>query len=198
MARSATRSNQKPDTLMQGRSKADRAMKTSCDARPGPYIASPSLRPRHVQLSPTPEKLRHRSEPTLRANCRHRSVLKGVRSSLGGGGGYEAALPAALPRQRTLQAEGLMVMLKRQTTNPSSTVSAAPGRRSERGRHVDFYDSKVLDCLTTSGAPSARGESLPRSRRSDRGSVVGRGSQQAGRPAHHAAASASEVKVRNC
>src|SRR5260370_14093461 len=39
MARSTTRSNQRPDTLMQDR-KADRSMKTSCDARPDHTLGS--------------------------------------------------------------------------------------------------------------------------------------------------------------
>ena len=47
MARSTTRSNQRPDTLMQDR-KAVRSMKTSCDARPdhtfGPVRDIPRLR----------------------------------------------------------------------------------------------------------------------------------------------------------
>jgi hypothetical protein len=41
MARSSNRSNQRPDTLMQDR-KADRSMKTSCNARPDHTLGSDS------------------------------------------------------------------------------------------------------------------------------------------------------------
>jgi hypothetical protein len=52
MARSTTRSNQRPDTLMQDR-KADRSMKTSCDARPDHRVdatASMSARPQKAAV----------------------------------------------------------------------------------------------------------------------------------------------------
>src|SRR5262249_19138811 len=67
MARSTTRSNQRPDTLMQDR-KADRSMKTSCDARPDRTLGHERCF-RDIRdesgLPPTPERLRQRSEPDV-------------------------------------------------------------------------------------------------------------------------------------